>query len=114
MSHSEKVSFDFAERGWQLVAAALEYNHLNTKEGFEAFDCDGDDKISATDLTTSCDLLELGLTSADVGNMISSSARDGVFITREEWENAILAYINNVEEILKARGLRLTLKSRNL
>ena len=47
-----------------VIAAVLKYNNMTYEEGFDAFDVDGDNKLSIKDLQTSAEILQLDLTSA--------------------------------------------------
>jgi Ca2+-binding EF-hand superfamily protein len=87
-----------------VVAAALRFNGLSPKEGYDAFDNDGDGKVSFQDLQDAVDALNLDLTPEAVEQLfVYLEYRDMQYIDMEMWIHEISSA--RPEDVLKSRGV---------
>ena len=85
-------------------AAALVFNNLSHKDGYDSFDADGDGRLSLQDLLDAVAQLALEITEEDSTNLFAYLDTDGAgFIKREAWLQALEGA--NAEEVLKSRGI---------
>lgn len=88
-----------------VLAATLSFNQMSPEEGYEAFDGDGDGKVSLDDLRQAVAQLQMGIADADIRVLFSSleDAAQSGYINQKAWVQAINSA--NTSDILKSRGV---------
>jgi len=88
------------------IAALLDYNNLDNRQGFEAFDIDEDDVISMQDLKGAASSLALDVDEQNLHKWLQQYNKTGNgLMSEEEWNVAIDA--SNPSDILASRGIML-------
>jgi len=91
-------------RSLNTILAVLKFNDLGISIGYDAFDFDGDGRISLRDLRKKCLELALEMSAEDVVELFQTLAdgRTG-HITREVWEESLAS--GDADSILMKRGV---------